>query len=74
MIASIEGLNPAESELFLRLLRDVLLELNINLVDLCVFASAVASGKALLPEDSAKLYESARCFHGLNRVINHDAT
>jgi hypothetical protein len=59
-----------DSELLLDALQVVLSEIDVDFYDLCMFASAVGSNKALMPEDSKKLFEFARSFHGLARLKN----
>ncbi len=58
-------------KLLLTTLGDVLREIDIDFYDLCIFASAVGSNKALKSEDSKKLYDMARRFHGLARRYNN---
>jgi hypothetical protein len=72
MSTRINDLSPANQQLFLELLTEVLRELEVDFYDVCVFASAVGSNKALTPEDFKNLHDMARRFHGLARLVNND--
>jgi hypothetical protein len=72
MSAGIDDLSPANQELLMGMLREVLREFGFDVYDLCVFASALGSGKVLTPEDSKKLHDIARRVHGLARVQHRD--
>ncbi len=71
MNSGIDDLSPANQELLMEMLSEALREFKVDIYDLCVFASALGSGKALTPSDHEELkyaYVIARHMLGLARV------
>ncbi len=75
MSTRINDLSPANQQLFLELLTEVLRELEVDFYDMTVYASALGSSKALTPSDHEELkhaYVIARRMHGLARMQHRD--
>jgi hypothetical protein len=75
MSTRINDLSPANQKIFQDMLTEVLRELEFDCYDMCVYASALGSSKALTPSDHEELkhaYVIARRMHGLARMQHRD--
>lgn len=75
MSASINDLSPANQKIVLEMLTQILREFEFDCYDMCVYASALGSGKALTPSDHEELKNAhviARRMHGLARMQHRD--